>query len=75
MSDEDPYLNPGTGTLRNKLGITDPKRLERAERSLVLVRVQRGEILAGSFDLAYLQAIHRYLFRSARATDARSSSI
>jgi fido (protein-threonine AMPylation protein) len=29
--DGDPYLYPGTTTLKNKLGIRDPKALERAE--------------------------------------------
>jgi hypothetical protein len=32
MSEDDPYLIPGTTTLRNKLGIVDRKKLDRAER-------------------------------------------
>ena len=62
MSD-DPYLIPGTGTLRNKFGITDPDELDDAERVLVRERLMEGRVPTGAFDLAHLQAIHRYLFQ------------
>jgi len=51
--------------LRNRYGITEEQALEKAEasavaiRSLALVR----KPLKGAFDLAHLQAIHRYLFQ------------
>jgi hypothetical protein len=34
-SDVDPYLYPGTKVLRNRLGITDARRLDRFERRMV----------------------------------------
>jgi cell filamentation protein len=58
----DPYLYPGTRVLRNRLGITDSKELDRIERRLVLQRIKDGAP-GGSFDLTHLQAIHRHLFR------------
>ncbi|HLY54493.1 MAG TPA: Fic family protein [Stellaceae bacterium] len=62
MSDEDPYLYPGSSVLRNKLGITDAKQLDYAERELVVQRSRQG-IPRGGFDLAHLRAIHRHLFQ------------
>ena len=61
----DPYLIPGTDVLENKLGIRDPRELERAERLLTadrLVELAR-EPVAGNFDLAHLQRIHRAIFQ------------
>ncbi|HLY31422.1 MAG TPA: Fic family protein [Ktedonobacterales bacterium] len=53
------------GVLRNKFGITDAALLAQAEASFTLLRL--GEVathpIAGQFDLAHLQAIHRYLFQ------------
>jgi len=62
MSD-DPYLYPGTQTLRNKLGLQDGGALDRAERRLVALRVAEGQVPIGAFDLDHLRAIHRYLFQ------------
>lgn len=63
-SSHDAYLDPATGVLKNRFGIADEATLEATEASLVAVRsyelAQRP--LAGSFDLAHLQNIHRYLF-------------
>jgi cell filamentation protein len=59
---EDPYVYPGTTLLRNLLGITDPKKLDRTERRYVIQRTRRG-IPIGSFDLPHLQAIHHHLFQ------------
>ena len=39
MSDDDPYLYPGTFVLRNKLDIRDPDTLQRQERLLVTDRI------------------------------------
>ena len=60
----DCYLDPETGVLRNRLGITDEQRLAQAEASLVAWRSYElsQKPLAGDFDLAHLQAIHRHLF-------------
>lgn len=60
----DGYLDPETGVLRNRLGIADERRLEQAEASLVAWRSYElsQKPLAGDFDLAHLQAIHRHLF-------------
>jgi len=59
---DDPYLVPGTSVLKNKLGITDPGKLDDAERLLVSQRLSEGTP-KGDFDLAHLQAIHRHLFQ------------
>jgi cell filamentation protein len=62
VSDDDPYVYPGTKTLRNILGITDSKLLDQAERNLVTDRLSQ-RIPRGKFDLAHLRAIHRHLFQ------------
>jgi cell filamentation protein len=59
---DDPYVLPGRRTLRNRLGITDPERLDRAERRLAVERSRQG-MPSGNLDLAHLQAIHRHLFQ------------
>jgi cell filamentation protein len=63
-SNHDPYLDPASGVLKNRFGITDEATLEETEASLVALRsyALAQQPLAGSFDLAHLQAIHRYLF-------------
>jgi cell filamentation protein len=61
----DPYSLPGGQCLRNKLGITDPERLQEAEARIVSVRdveIAR-ESLPGEYTLDHLQAFHRALFR------------
>ena len=58
----DPYLYPGTGIFRNKLGLRDQGDLDRAERGLVSQRILEG-VPRGRFDLAHLRAIHRHLFQ------------
>lgn len=59
---DDPYLFPGSRTLKNRLGIIDPLVLDQAERFIVAQRVSEG-VPDGAFDLAHLQAIHRHLFQ------------
>ncbi len=63
-SESDPYLDPATGVLRNRLGIADELTLEQAEADIVAIRSYELSVLPlkGAFDLAHLQAIHRYLF-------------
>ena len=64
MVADDPYTDPRTGVLRNLLGISDQDELNRVEAevtSLRLVQLAEGA-LPGSYDLAHLQAFHRFLF-------------
>lgn len=63
-SSHDPYLDPASGVLKNRFGITDEATLEATEAALVALRSYElaQQSLAGGFDLAHLQAIHRYLF-------------
>lgn len=59
----DPYLDPASGVLRNLLGITDAAELARAEAALSasrLIDLERRR-LPGRYDLAHLQAFHRYI--------------
>jgi cell filamentation protein len=60
--DVDPYVYPDTNVLRNRLGITDARKLDRVERRLVGDRIAEG-VPSGSFDLTHLRAIHRHLFQ------------
>ena len=59
----DPYLDPAGGVLGNLLGITDAAELVRAEAALSasrLIDLERRR-LPGRYDLAHLQAFHRYI--------------
>ncbi|MFP5258311.1 MAG: Fic/DOC family protein [Acidobacteriota bacterium] len=60
----DRYVDPQTGVLLNKLGITDADTLRRAEASLAAWRSFELAIgpISGNFDFAHLQAIHARLF-------------
>lgn len=58
----DPYVYPGTTTLRNRLGLTGAADLDRIERLYVSDRITQP-MPRGSFDLAHLRAIHRHLFQ------------
>jgi cell filamentation protein len=60
----DHYLDPASGVLKNRLGITDAATLEKAEAALVATRSYElaQTPIKGRFDLAHLQAIHRCLF-------------
>jgi cell filamentation protein, protein adenylyltransferase len=58
----DPYVYPGTRTLRNRLGLTDPADLDRVERLYAADRATQP-IPRGAFDLTHLRAIHRHLFQ------------
>lgn len=60
----DPYLDPGSGVLRNKLGITDADALAQAEADLTfarLVELGAGRI-DGAYDLRHLQDFHAHIF-------------
>jgi cell filamentation protein len=56
---------PGTGCLRNRLGITDPGELGAAEadRTAVVIALVSAEPLPGRYDLDHLRAFHRRIFR------------
>ena len=63
-SGNDPYLDPTTGVLKNRLNIADETSLEQTEADIVAARSYElsRTPLKGRFDLAHLQAIHKYLF-------------
>ena len=63
-SNDDPYLDPQTGVLRNLLGCTSQESFDRAEGDLVTVRLLEiaQKPLKDGFDIPHLQAIHRQLF-------------
>ncbi len=60
----DPYTDPTTGLLRNRLGITDVDRLREAEAGLSLAALAElaFRIVPGSYDLEHLCAFHREIF-------------
>jgi cell filamentation protein len=62
-SGHDRYLDAASGVLKNRLGITDAALLEQTEAALAATRSYElsQTPLPGQFDLAHLQAIHRYL--------------
>jgi cell filamentation protein len=61
----DPYAEPGSDCLSNKLGITDPEMLAEAEFRLVSIReVQASRSsIPGNFGLGHLQKFHHFLFQ------------
>jgi fido (protein-threonine AMPylation protein) len=63
-SDNDPYLDPATGVLKNRLGITDEATLQQTEADIVAARSQElsQTPLKGNLDLVHLQSIHGRLF-------------
>ncbi|MCO6005674.1 Fic family protein [Actinoallomurus purpureus] len=60
----DPYTDPSTGVLLNKLGISDPDELSRAEADLTYLMLARLEArsLPGKYDLAHLRSFHKTIF-------------
>lgn len=63
MSD-DPYVYPDTDVLRNMRDIRNGDELEEFEAHLTFLRGLQlaSDLIAGEYDLAHLQAFHRYLF-------------
>jgi cell filamentation protein len=61
----DPYVYPGTDLLRNNLGIRDAAELAQVEADLTNWNglCLAAEPIPGDFDLAHLQAFHRFLLR------------
>ncbi len=66
MINDDPYVDPNTGILKNKLGLLDTATLDRLEREFVTQRIVQGPP-AGNFDLHHLKAIHRHMFQDVYA--------
>jgi cell filamentation protein len=60
----DPYVYPGTDVLRNLLDLHDGAALAEREAALSAIRIAQLErhFIPGDFDLAHLQATHRYIF-------------
>ena len=59
------YCYPGTDTLRNNYGITDPQKLYNLERKLTSLRIMEllESPISGQFDFDHLKNIHRYIFQ------------
>jgi cell filamentation protein len=55
----------GTTTLKNKLGITDPRQLATAEADLTAFRLAELRIapIPGGFDSVHLQEIHHHVYQ------------
>ncbi|MFI7632938.1 Fic/DOC family protein [Nonomuraea sp. NPDC049400] len=60
----DPYADPSSGVLRNRLGIADPRRLRQVEADLTLVALAdlHTRVLPGGYDLIHLCSFHREIF-------------
>ena len=59
----DPYVYPGIGVLKNKLGIKNYDRLRKAEGDICfgkLLTVDR-DVDCSKFDLDYIKNIHKYI--------------
>lgn len=61
----DPFVYAGTNILINRFNIRDLDRLHYYEATFATARVAEliDRPLAGSYDLAHLQAIHRHIFQ------------
>jgi cell filamentation protein len=73
----DPYIDPPSGVLRNLLGITDAAELARAEAALSasrLIDLERRR-LPGRYDLAHLQAFHRYMLGDVYTWDGQLRTV
>lgn len=62
-TDQDPYLYPGTATLRNRLGLTDDGSLNQAERMLTHARGREAARMAFPLDADGYRALHKHLFQ------------
>lgn len=61
---DDPYTDPATGVLRNKLGLSTAAELEAAEREIThaaLILLRETPVRA-TYDLPHLCAVHRRIF-------------
>lgn len=64
-SNQDHYLDPETGVLKNRLGIRDEDTLEKAEATFVSLRSYElsQQPISGRFNLEHLKQLHFYLFQ------------
>lgn len=64
MTGTDPYLDPKTGVLKNRLGITDQSLLDTTEAEFATLRIADLEVnpLPGNFDLKHFCTFHRRIF-------------
>jgi cell filamentation protein len=60
---QDSYCYSSTSVLINRLGLMDDDLLCRAEHDLTQIAASEIDFELPPYDLAYLQQIHRYLFR------------
>jgi len=60
----DPYVDPSSGVLCDRLGIIDPKRLREVEADLTLAALADLDTrtLPGGYDLTHLCSFHREIF-------------
>lgn len=60
----DPYTDPATGVLINKLGLTTTTELHQAERDLTGLAILRldAQPTHRTYDLVHLRSIHKVLF-------------
>lgn len=59
---QDPYCYPGSGVLRNRLGLMDEQGLHDAERTLSEIAANNIDFNVPPYDLRYLKRVHRTLF-------------
>ncbi len=61
----DPYVYPGTGVLRNVLGIHDQSMLDGAEANYVSLRLRElaENPLPGDYGFAHITEMHKYMFQ------------
>lgn len=62
---DDPYLYPGTNTLRNLRGIRNPEELAIFEARVTAGRLVELDMrpIVGKFDRGHLQGIHKHIFQ------------
>jgi cell filamentation protein len=62
---KDPYVDPETGVLINKLGHTDPQALLEDERAAAYQRILQLELqpIPGNFDFDHLKKIHQFILQ------------
>lgn len=64
---QDSYCYPGTSTLINRLGLRDDLALSKAEHDLSQIAASEIDFELPPYNLAYLQQIHRHLFKDVYA--------
>lgn len=64
-NEADPYVDPQSGIMKNKLGITDEKALQAAERDFTRARIAElsANPVKGKFDLEHIKDVHGRIFQ------------